>query len=87
MLLCVVINDDSDRYATIKKRCYLDHGLPCQVILYKTICPKDKARGLMSIATKVAIQMNAKLGGIPWLVCLTNDKSNLHGLLQSDFDH
>lgn len=66
MIMCVVSNNNSDRYATIKKRCYLDHGLPSQVIVHKTINPKDKSKGLMSIATKVAIQMNTKLGGLPW---------------------
>lgn len=68
LIMCVVSNNNGDRYATIKKRCYLDHGLPSQVIVQKTITPKDKTRGisgLMSVATKVAIQMNAKLGGLP----------------------
>lgn len=69
MIMCVVSNNNGDRYATIKKRCYLDFGLPSQVIVLKTITPKDKtkgASGLLSVATKVAIQMNAKLGGLPW---------------------
>lgn len=66
MLMVVVSNNQGDRYATIKKRCYLDYGLPCQVIVHRTISPKDKSRGLMSIATKVGIQMNAKMGGLPW---------------------
>lgn len=69
LIMCVVSNNQGDRYTTIKKRCYLDHGLPSQVIVAKTITPKDKTKGisgLMSVATKVAIQMNAKLGGLPW---------------------
>lgn len=69
MVMCVVPNNQGDRYATIKKRCYLDFGLPSQVMVAKTITPKDKSKGisgLMSVATKVAIQMNAKLGGLPW---------------------
>lgn len=69
MIMCVVSNNNADRYATIKKRCYLDFGLPSQVIVLKTITPKDKTKGvsgLLSVATKVAIQMNAKLGGLPW---------------------
>lgn len=44
-------------------------GVPSQVMVAKTITPKDKSKGiggLMSVATKVAIQMNAKLGGLPW---------------------
>lgn len=69
LIMCVVTNNQADRYITIKKRCYLDFGIPSQVIVAKTITPKDKSRGisgLMSVATKVAIQMNAKLGGLPW---------------------
>lgn len=69
MIMCVVSNNQGDRYATIKKRCYLDFGVPSQVMVAKTITPKDKTKGiggLMSVATKVAIQMNAKLGGLPW---------------------
>lgn len=69
MIMCVVSNNQGDRYATIKKRCYLDHGIPSQVIVHRTITPKDKSKGisgLLSVATKVAIQMNAKLGGLPW---------------------
>jgi len=38
--------------------------VPNQCILYKTITNK----GVMSIATKVAIQMNCKVGGAPWAV-------------------
>lgn len=69
LIMCVVSNNQGDRYTTIKKRCYIDFGLPSQVIVAKTITPKDKTKGisgLMSVATKVAIQMNAKLGGLPW---------------------
>lgn len=36
--------------------------VPSQCILFKTITSK----GVMSIATKVAIQMNCKVGGAPW---------------------
>lgn len=69
LIMCVVSSNQGDRYITIKKRCYLDFGLPSQVIVAKTIQPRDKTKGisgLMSVATKVAIQMNAKLGGLPW---------------------
>lgn len=61
--MCVVSSNSADRYAAIKKRCYLDHGIPSQVVVQKTITPKDPTRGasgLMSVATKIAIQMNCK---------------------------
>lgn len=41
-----------------------DFGIPTQVIVQKTLNNKS----LMSIATKVAIQLNCKLGGTPWLI-------------------
>lgn len=69
LIMCVVSNNQADRYSTIKKRCYIDNGVASQVIVHKTITPKDKSRGisaLLSVATKVAIQMNVKLGGLPW---------------------
>lgn len=58
LICCVVSNNSADRYATIKKRCYIEMGVPSQVIVHKTITPKDKSRGvsgLLSVATKVCI--------------------------------
>ena len=49
----------------IKKKCYLEKPIPCQVV---TATVLGKPKGLMSVATKVAIQMNCKLGGEPWAV-------------------
>lgn len=63
-LLLVVPNQKSDRYSAIKKKCCVDRPIPTQVIVKKTILSK----GVMSIATKVAIQINCKLGGAPWTV-------------------
>lgn len=43
-------------FTQIKKRCFVDFGIPNQVIVHKTITPKDKSRGpsgLLSVATKV----------------------------------
>ena len=40
-------------------------SVPSQVVLSKTL-RKDK--GLMSIATKIGIQLNCKLGGEPWVL-------------------
>lgn len=48
----------------------------------RTIAPRgDKAAGLMSIATKVVIQMNAKLMGAPWMIDMP-----LGGLMTVGFD-
>ncbi|XP_056630152.1 piwi-like protein Siwi [Diorhabda sublineata] len=66
MIMCVVPNNSSDRYSAIKKKCCVDRGVPTQVILAKNLTSK----GVMSIATKVAIQLNCKVGGAPWSVLM-----------------
>ena len=40
-------------------------SLPSQVVTASVL---SKPKGLMSVATKVAVQMNCKLGGEPWAV-------------------
>lgn len=43
-------------------------SIPTQVIVQKTMQPKKSdAAGVMSIATKVMIQLNCKLGGATWM--------------------
>ncbi|XP_035903682.1 protein aubergine-like [Anopheles stephensi] len=69
LVMCIVPNDRADRYSVIKRKCCVDRALPCQVIKLRTITPKNgNVRTLMSVATKVVIQLNCKLGGIPWMV-------------------
>lgn len=80
MLLCVVPNNRSDLYSAIKKKCCVERAVPTQVIVHKTIRPK-KQGGLLSIATKVVIQMNCKLGAAPWMIDLP-----LPGLMTIGFD-
>ncbi|XP_052901674.1 protein aubergine-like [Anopheles moucheti] len=69
MIMCVVPNDRADRYASIKRICCVERAVACQVIKSRTITPKNgNVRTLMSVATKVVIQLNCKLGGVPWMV-------------------
>lgn len=82
LIMCVVSNQKADRYTAIKKKCCVDRAVPTQVICQKTITPKGgNVRTLMSVATKVVIQMNCKLGGVPWKV-----KIPLNGLMTVGFD-
>lgn len=62
MVMVVLPNNSGDRYNTVKKKCYVDRAIPCQVMVGRNLTSK----GAMSIATKVAIQMNCKMGGAPW---------------------
>ncbi|XP_041347966.1 piwi-like protein 1 isoform X1 [Gigantopelta aegis] len=65
MVLCVCPSSKKDRYDAIKKTCCIDHPIPSQVVLTRTISKKQM---LMSVATKIAIQLNCKLGGEVWAV-------------------
>ncbi|XP_017884838.1 piwi-like protein Siwi [Ceratina calcarata] len=69
LIFCVVTNNRADRYGAIKKKCTVDRPVPSQVFLAKNI----NSRNSRSIATKVAIQMNCKLGGAPWSVQLPDN--------------
>lgn len=81
MVMCVVSNQRADRYSAIKKRCCVDRAVPTQVILTKTITPKDRGGNIRSVAMKVAIQLNCKLGGAPWMVGMP-----ISGLMTLGFD-
>lgn len=82
LIMCLVTNDKADRYAAIKKKCCVERAVPTQVIKTRTITPKGgNVRTLMSVATKVAIQMNCKLGGIPWVL-----KSPLSSVMVIGYD-
>lgn len=64
LIMCVASNNKQDRYNAIKKKCCVEKAVPTQVILARTINNKKA----MSIATKVVVQLNCKLGGAPWSV-------------------
>jgi len=67
VIVMVVISDDKeeDLYAAVKKKCCLERPIPSQCITAKKM---GEPKGLMTVAIKVAIQMNCKLGGEPWAV-------------------
>ncbi|XP_016945528.3 protein piwi [Drosophila suzukii] len=77
LILCLVPNINVERYSAIKKRGYVDRAVPTQVVTTKTA----SNRSLMSIATKIAIQLNCKLGYTPWMIELP-----LSGLMTIGFD-
>merc|ERR1740131_758149 len=65
LVMVVVPNNKGEHYAVIKKKLCLDVPTPSQVVTSTVL---SKPKGLMSVATKVAVQMNCKLGGEPWAV-------------------
>ncbi|KAM8717614.1 hypothetical protein ACLKA7_004331 [Drosophila subpalustris] len=82
MIMIVIKTQNEEKYSCIKKRTCVDRAMPSQVVTLRTIAPRpDKASGLLSIATKVLIQMNAKLMGAPWMIQMP-----LNGLMTVGFD-
>ncbi|XP_063230017.1 piwi-like protein Siwi [Bacillus rossius redtenbacheri] len=77
IIMVVVPNNRVDLYGAIKKKCAVERAIPTQVILAKNLASK----GVMSIATKVAIQLNCKIGGFPWTVEIP-----LNGLMVIGYD-
>ncbi|KAL7738918.1 hypothetical protein ACLKA6_016921 [Drosophila palustris] len=73
LILCLVPNNNTERYSSIKKRGCVDKAIPTQVVT-------TRAKN-MSIATKIAIQINCKLGYTPWMIELP-----LSGLMTIGFD-
>jgi aubergine-like protein len=65
MIMIVIPNNKGDAYHAVKKICCVDKPVPTQCVTGTVL---KKPKGMMSVATKVAIQMAAKLGAEPWAV-------------------
>jgi aubergine len=74
MIVLLVPNNNKDRYDAIKKICYCDNPMPSQVVVNRTIAKKQM---LMSVCTKIAIQMACKMGGEPWALKIPVSFDNL----------
>lgn len=66
MLFVILPNNKPDTYAMVKKRLAVDFGILSQCFVAKNL----QNKGLMSICTKIVVQMNSKLGGEPWSIKL-----------------
>lgn len=77
LIMCVAPNNRADRYSAIRKKSCVDRSVPSQCILGKNL----NGRGVASIATKVAVQINCKIGGAFWTVNFP-----LKGLMVAVFD-
>jgi len=63
IVVCIVPNNRKDRYDAIKKITCVECPVPSQVVVSRTL---SKQQMLMSVCTKIAIQLNCKLGGEVW---------------------
>ncbi|KAM6931274.1 piwi-like protein 2 [Xenentodon cancila] len=65
LVMCIITGNREDLYGAIKKLCCIKSPIPSQVINVRTISQPQKLR---SIAQKILLQVNSKLGGELWTV-------------------
>ncbi|CAI6359066.1 unnamed protein product [Macrosiphum euphorbiae] len=65
LILCVIPSARGDIYNLIKRKLCIDRAVPSQVVLLKNVKKNN-----LSVCTKIAIQINCKLGGSPWLITI-----------------
>ncbi|KAJ0067569.1 hypothetical protein NL108_008577, partial [Boleophthalmus pectinirostris] len=65
IVVVVLPSNRQDRYDSVKKYLCVDCPTPSQCVLGRTL---SKPQGLMSVATKIALQMACKMGGELWSV-------------------
>ncbi|XP_072834982.2 piwi-like protein 2 [Pogona vitticeps] len=64
LVVCIITGSRDDLYGAIKKLCCVQSPVPSQVINVRTITTQPSK--LRSIATKILLQINCKLGGELW---------------------
>ncbi|KAJ8005780.1 hypothetical protein DPEC_G00121440 [Dallia pectoralis] len=65
LVVCIMTGNRDDLYSAIKKLCCVQSPVPSQAINVRTISQPQKLR---SVAQKILLQMNCKLGGELWAV-------------------
>ncbi|XP_055975106.1 piwi-like protein 2 isoform X2 [Sorex fumeus] len=63
MVVCIIMGTRDDLYGAIKKLCCVQSPVPSQVINVRTISQPARLR---SVAQKILLQINCKLGGELW---------------------
>ncbi|XP_011141529.2 piwi-like protein Siwi [Harpegnathos saltator] len=72
LIFCIISKSNVGLYQAIKRKCCLDRPVPTQVFLEKNLI----SRKLDSIITKLAVQINCKLGGAPWHIQYESEKKD-----------
>ncbi|XP_063287992.1 piwi-like protein 1 [Pelobates fuscus] len=65
MVVCILSSIHKGKYDAIKKYLCADVPIPSQCVVAKTL---SKPQTIMSVASKIALQMNCKMGGELWSV-------------------
>ena len=67
LVVCILPTSRKDRYDAVKMFCCIEHPVPSQLILSRTLMKKAMQ---VSVVTKLALQLNCKLGGELWTVTI-----------------
>ncbi|XP_025413439.1 piwi-like protein Siwi isoform X2 [Sipha flava] len=62
-IMCIIPSNRGDTYSAIKRHLCVFRAVPSQVIVLRNVQNNN-----LSVITKIAIQINSKLGCAPWLV-------------------
>ena len=65
LIMCIIPSKDKTKYDAIKQLLCLRRPVPSQVVTARLIMTNKNTLG---VATKIALQINCKLGGVPWEV-------------------
>jgi aubergine-like protein len=65
MVMCILGSANKDVYDAIKRTCCVEFGVPSQCVTSSILNP-NKGGKVTSVLTKIAMQMNCKLGGEIW---------------------
>ncbi|NWR83779.1 PIWL1 protein, partial [Furnarius figulus] len=65
IVFCILSSSRKDKYDAIKKYLCTDCPIPSQCVLARTL---SKPQTIMTVATKIALQINCKMGGELWSV-------------------
>uniref|UniRef100_A0AAV2MSY8 Piwi-like protein 2 n=1 Tax=Knipowitschia caucasica TaxID=637954 RepID=A0AAV2MSY8_KNICA len=65
LVVCIIVGNRDDLYSAVKKLCCVKNPIPSQAINVRTISQPLK---LKSVAQKIILQINSKLGGELWTV-------------------
>jgi aubergine-like protein len=78
-IIFIVLNMLSDaRYQKVKKLCCIECPVPSQCVVIKTINKPDNV--LRTVAQKIVLQMNVKLGGELWRLVIPIKKIMIVGI-------
>nr|XP_020860014.1 piwi-like protein 1 isoform X1 [Phascolarctos cinereus] len=65
--VCLLPNNKKDKYDAIKKYLCVTHPVPSQCIVAETL---NRPQILLSVVTRLALQMNCKIGGHLWKISM-----------------